>query len=150
MYRDRYIAHLASEEFIDRQKAAARVVASGQATQSRANAELRPFMRLACDLDADLPWIRDEVAGLREPVPVVYGQWADPGERLARMWLADDLCPRPAVVTALTKARDRALQRAEAEPARWPRASRLIALAWAYDCQPYASVAPPPLQRAAA
>jgi len=137
MRRSPTIARFAAEELCDRRKAAERMIATGQATRAHAHAELLPFMRLALDLDADLPWIDEAVAEVRQSLVVITGEWRDAGERLSRVWIADDLCGEGTTRAALIKARDRAISRAEAEPSRWPRASRLAALAWAYRCPPF-------------
>lgn len=139
MYTDAHIANLAAEELLDRQASARRLIDAGRLTPSRARAELQPFLGLACRLGADVAEIREDIAAIRAPRGAIYGTFVPPSVNCARAMVADDYCLLPEIRTTLAKARDRALDRAAADPARSPRATRLVMLAIAIgDCPPYA------------
>jgi len=122
-----HYAALCAAEFEDRRAAARRLVESGKASAARAEAELRPFAALACRWGLDVPELRAPIAELQRAT-------FDGDARAARIHLADELCSPANIRAALIKARDRALDRAETEPARLPRATRLATLAAAFGC----------------
>ena len=143
MYTDSHIAALAAEELRDRRASAQRLVESGRVAATRAAAELRPFAAVACRLRADLADLRDEVAAIRNSRATICGTFSDPGEACARAMVADDFCSLEATREVLTKARDRALDRAAEDPARARRATRLATLAAAIGgCAPYVPAQP--------
>jgi hypothetical protein len=122
-----YLAALCADELADRRAAARRVVEAGSARPERAEAELRPFAALACRWGLDVPELSAEIAQLQHAA--FHGD-----ARAARVHVADELCSPAGIRAALIKARDRALDRAEMDPSRLPRATRLATLAAAFGC----------------
>lgn len=122
-----HLAALCADELADRRSAARRLLASGRSLPALAEAELRSFAALACRWGLDVPELAAEIAHLQHAA--FHGD-----ARSARVHVADELCPPAGIRAALVRARDRALDRAEADPARLPRATRLATLAAAFGC----------------
>lgn len=98
------LATLAADEYLRRHARAAELVRTGTLPRAQAEAQLRPWLAIACLAGADLP----EIAELLADIRVLHGT---PSAADKRAQAADDICPRARRRAALATACESALAR---------------------------------------
>jgi len=99
------LPQLAALLYRRRKENASAVVSSGKMKCAQAMAHLRPWLAIACMVDADLPELAGRVsARMAGHEPVI-------NETSARWLAADDICPRSIWAGVLAGARDAAFDR---------------------------------------
>jgi hypothetical protein len=100
------LATLATVEFRRRQANARKKVAEGAIDRTTAERLVRAWAAMACRLGADIAELRPLIDGFT----LIFGR--TPTETERRACVAEDLCPREAMVAVLVKARDAAAAKA--------------------------------------
>lgn len=123
----RSLAELALGEYTARRDLALRKVDARELTADQAEAHLRPWAALALRCGVDPAQLHDDVRILRDEIAARHQL----RPQIASTLVADDLCPRPAIVAAVTQARDAMIARGIAEPTetRGLRSMALVTLA---------------------
>ena len=150
-HRPHPLAAAAAIVFRDRQAMARRMVRHGRIGAQQAEAQMLPWLAIACRCGAQLAELDEPLAELR--VTRIYrgrGLPPEAGSRSdaqARAILADQICPRERWAPLLARARDAAVIAAETDPARRDDARRLYDLAQALAPEIPFNPAPPFLKR---
>lgn len=121
------LAELALGEYSARRDLALRKIETRELTGQQAEAHLRPWAALALRCGVDPAQLHDEVRILRDEIAASHALRPQTASAL----IADDLCPRQAIVAAVTQARDAMIARGIADPTdtRGRRSMALVTLA---------------------